>query len=134
MNTLIWIAGGLVAGMLARIVTGTRRRGFIADWALGFLGSVCGSWLLRLLYGELDAGRPAHVITAFGGAIVLVVLGRIARRLLAQAESATQTPTVGELFAGLEVQIHRLSQLERAALDREFEAYLAQVEPFRVAR
>jgi len=37
--------------MLARIVTRGQARGFVADVALGALGSVAGTWLVRLVYG-----------------------------------------------------------------------------------
>ena len=69
MHTLIWIASGLAAGVMARIVTRGRARGLLADTVLGSLGGVTGAWLLRLAYGEVPAGGTAHIATAFLGAV-----------------------------------------------------------------
>jgi uncharacterized membrane protein/uncharacterized membrane protein YeaQ/YmgE (transglycosylase-associated protein family) len=117
MNTLIWIGSGLLAGALARVVTRGRARGFVADAATGALGSVLGTWLLRLLYGVVPAGNAAHLATAFFGALTVVALGRLAREL---ARGASQFAVVDHAtnMLDLEAHIRRLSEFERSVLAR----------------
>src|SRR5262245_61947604 len=85
MHTVIWIVAGAVAGALARLVTRTRWRGYLGDTVLGWLGSISGAWLLRLLYGRDPGGTVGHIATAFGGAVLLITAGRVARWLLPRA-------------------------------------------------
>src|SRR4029450_3711355 len=118
MRTLIWIASGLAAGTLARLTMRSRPRGFLADAVLGLLGSVCGAWLLRLLYGEVSAGGFTHVSTAFFGATVLVASGRLVRHITRGTEIAKQTPAIGDVLADFEARLRRLPELERTALSR----------------
>ena len=117
MHTVIWIVAGAVAGALARLVTRTRWRGYLGDTVLGWLGSISGAWLLRLLYGRDPGGTIGHIATAFGGAVLLITAGRVARWLLPRA------PVTGDIsprtvLENIEARIKRLSDLERTALDR----------------
>jgi uncharacterized membrane protein/uncharacterized membrane protein YeaQ/YmgE (transglycosylase-associated protein family) len=118
MRTLIWIASGLAAGTLARLTMRSRPRGFLADAVLGLLGSVCGAWLLRLLYGEVSAEGITHISTAFFGATVVVATGRLLRHLTRGTEIAKQTPSIGDFIADFEARLRRLPELERTALAR----------------
>ena len=60
MHTVIWILSGLLAGIVARIVTRSRGRGIVADTALGALGSVTGAWVLLAVFGQ----KPANSVGA----------------------------------------------------------------------
>jgi uncharacterized membrane protein/uncharacterized membrane protein YeaQ/YmgE (transglycosylase-associated protein family) len=112
MSTLIWIASVLVAGSLARLVTRSKSRGFFADAALGAVGTVAGAWLLRWGYGGVAPGIAAHGATAFTGAVVLIVLGRLAREL------NERTGHVPQMVVGdLENRLRKLTGSERLALE-----------------
>ena len=115
MHTLIWIASALLAGSLARFLTRSRSRGFVADTALGAVGSVAGAWLLRWAYGGVPAGDIAHAATAITGAVVVIAAGRSLRVLSDQAGARLNTPNVvGEL----DERMRRLSDVERHAMER----------------
>jgi uncharacterized membrane protein/uncharacterized membrane protein YeaQ/YmgE (transglycosylase-associated protein family) len=113
MSTLIWIVSVLVAGSLARLVTRSKSRGFVADAALGAVGTVAGAWLLRWGYGGVAPGIAAHGATAFTGAVVLIVLGRLARDL---SERAGQVPR--KVVFEFEDRLRKLTGSERAALEK----------------
>ena len=127
MHTVIWILSGLLAGVVARMVTRSRGRGIVADTALGALGSVAGAWVLLAVFGHKPANSVAHIATAVGGAILLVGVVRFARMLIRQAEHLAGAHGSG-LFPG-ESQIARLSALERQIVER----VLARVRPPRDA-
>jgi uncharacterized membrane protein YeaQ/YmgE (transglycosylase-associated protein family) len=83
---LYWILLGLVAGALAKyLVPGRDPSGCIVTIVLGIVGAVVGGWLgTRYLgLGEVTAGsfdlRSIGIATI--GAIVLLLLGRLVRRL-----------------------------------------------------
>ena len=116
MHIVIWILSGLLAGVLARMVTRSRGRGIVADTALGALGSVAGAWLLQALFGQTPANSLSHIATAVGGAVVLVGLARFARMLIRRAEQLAGAPETG-LFPG-EGQVARLTALERQFVER----------------
>jgi uncharacterized membrane protein/uncharacterized membrane protein YeaQ/YmgE (transglycosylase-associated protein family) len=116
MHTIIWILSGLLAGVLARMVTRSRGRGIVADTALGALGSVAGAWLLLAVFGQKPANSLSHIATAVGGAVALVGLARVARMLIRQAEHLAGAAATG-MFPG-ESQIERLSALERQVVER----------------
>jgi uncharacterized membrane protein YeaQ/YmgE (transglycosylase-associated protein family) len=83
-----WIVVGLVAGGLARWVTGARKRGCLATIAIGIVGALVGGALYRFATGdeastfdELDLGS---ILVAFLGSVLLLLvleaLGRPSRR------------------------------------------------------
>ena len=116
MHSLIWIASGLAAGALARLVLREQSRGFVGDVVLGALGGITGAWLLRLVHGVQPPGTLAQVLTAMMGAITLVSVGRL---LLIAAHTAGVTSTrVGTTLTDLDVQVRRLTELERTVLAR----------------
>jgi uncharacterized membrane protein/uncharacterized membrane protein YeaQ/YmgE (transglycosylase-associated protein family) len=118
MQILIWIASGLAAGVLARVAVRGRSIGLTGDIVLGGLGSVTGAWLLRIVSGEVAANGVAQIVTAFVGAVLLVAGGRLATGLVRGIGHVTAAPTIGEVLTGLETQMHRLSEVERAVLNR----------------
>ena len=82
---LYWILFGLLAGTLAKfLVPGRDPSGCIITILLGivgaFLGGVIGTWLG---WGTVSSGSfdPRSIGLATLGAIVLLVLGRMLRRL-----------------------------------------------------
>lgn len=114
MHTLIWVASAVLAGMFARFLTRSRSRGFVADTAIGAVGSVTGAWLLRWAYGDVPAGDMAHVATAITGAVGLIAAGRLARVLVEEANTRLKTPNV---LGELEERMRRLTDVERVALE-----------------
>ena len=120
MHLLIWIASGLAAGALARVVLREESRGFVGDAVLGALGSVTGAWLLRAVHGVAPPGSLAPILTAVFGAIALVSAGRL---VLAAARTAGVTTTrvgttLGTTLTDLESQVRRLTDFERTVLVR----------------
>jgi uncharacterized membrane protein/uncharacterized membrane protein YeaQ/YmgE (transglycosylase-associated protein family) len=121
MSTLIWIVSVLVAGSLARLVTRSKSRGFVADAALGAVGTVAGAWLLRWGYGGVAPGIAAHGATAFTGAVALIVLGRLGRGL---SERAGHVPRM--VVGDLEDRLRKLTGAERVALENLLRPRLQQ--------
>jgi uncharacterized membrane protein/uncharacterized membrane protein YeaQ/YmgE (transglycosylase-associated protein family) len=121
MSTLIWIVSVLVAGSLARLVTRSKSRGFMADAALGAVGTVAGAWLLRWGYGGVAPGMAAHGATAFTGAVALILLGRLTRGI---SERAGHVPRM--IVGDLEDRLRKLTGSERAALEHLLRPRLAQ--------
>jgi uncharacterized membrane protein YeaQ/YmgE (transglycosylase-associated protein family) len=83
---LYWILLGLVAGTLAKfLVPGRDPSGCIVTIVLGIVGAFIGGWLGTRFFGwgTVSAGhfdfRSIGIATA--GAIVLLLLGRLVRRL-----------------------------------------------------
>ena len=85
MSILAWIVVGLVAGVLASLVMGGTGYGIIGDIVIGIVGAFIGGWLgTRFVgWGQIAAGefdfRSIGIATV--GAIVLLLLGRLVRRL-----------------------------------------------------
>jgi uncharacterized membrane protein YeaQ/YmgE (transglycosylase-associated protein family) len=53
----------------------------IGNIAIGIVGAFLGSWLLDALHVPLDGGFFRHVITATIGAVVLLVIVGLVRRM-----------------------------------------------------
>lgn len=81
--TLIgWIVFGLVVGLIARaIFPGTQSMGLVATTVLGIVGSILGGLFGSLMSGApLAASHPAGWIGSILGALVVLVLPRLAER------------------------------------------------------
>ncbi|GAC1410273.1 MAG: hypothetical protein NVSMB53_03980 [Gemmatimonadaceae bacterium] len=83
---LYWILLGLVAGSLAKfLVPGRDPSGCIITILLGIVGAFIGGWLGTRFFGwgTVTAGRFdfRSIAIATLGAIVLLLLGRLGRRL-----------------------------------------------------
>ncbi len=79
MDILTWIIVGLVAGVLASLLVGGY--GLIADIVIGIVGAFVGGWLFAQLGVTTPFGGLAGTIfTAFIGAVVLLLILRVARR------------------------------------------------------
>jgi uncharacterized membrane protein/uncharacterized membrane protein YeaQ/YmgE (transglycosylase-associated protein family) len=109
MHIVVWIASGLLAGWLARLATRSGRAGFVADFALGALGSVVGTLLLDMAGGRIPrAGSPAHVAVSVIGAMILVGAERLVRHVARRTGAAT-TPVLQDL----DTYVRRMGDVER---------------------
>ena len=82
---LYWILLGLVAGTLAKfLVPGRDPSGCIVTIVLGIVGAFIGGWIgTRVGWGTVTTGSFdfRSIALATAGAIVLLLLGRVVRRL-----------------------------------------------------
>jgi uncharacterized membrane protein YeaQ/YmgE (transglycosylase-associated protein family) len=81
MDILTWIIVGLVAGVLASFVVGGGY-GLLGDIIIGIIGAFIGGWIFSKMGWHTPFGGLAGTIfVAFIGAIVLLLLLRLIRRL-----------------------------------------------------
>jgi len=77
-SLLVILLVGLVAGWLAgRIVEGGGF-GLIGDIAIGIVGALIGSWLMPRLGIHIASGILSAIIVATVGAVLLLVIVRLA--------------------------------------------------------
>ena len=67
-----YLVVGFLAGAAAALVTGVRRRGCLTTILTGIAGSLVGGYLFR----TFGVTRPGSFLTAFVGAIALLVVLR----------------------------------------------------------
>ena len=80
-TVLVWIVIGAVAGVLAEsMVGGPRRTGLGTAIVIGILGAFIGGWLFSALGISIGGGIIGTIITAFIGAVVLLLIVRGVRR------------------------------------------------------
>ena len=78
---LIWMAIGLVAGWLASRVVGGGY-GVIGDIVLGIVGAFLGGFIFRALHcTRRSEAWPRTIFVAFVGAVALLLLMRLVRRV-----------------------------------------------------
>ncbi len=80
---IIILIVGAIAGWLAGIVVKGRGLGLIGDIVVGILGAFLAGWLLpRLGVGSaLGGGWIGSILFAFIGAVILLLLVRLIRRV-----------------------------------------------------
>jgi uncharacterized membrane protein YeaQ/YmgE (transglycosylase-associated protein family) len=78
---LIWLAVGAVAGLLAGLVVKGGGFGLIGDIIVGIVGAFFGGWLLPRLGINLGVGLVPVIISATIGAVVLLLILRVIRRI-----------------------------------------------------
>jgi uncharacterized membrane protein YeaQ/YmgE (transglycosylase-associated protein family) len=78
-NLLYTLLVGLIAGFLADLVV-KNRFGLIGDLIVGVIGSFIGVWLFRQLGISIGQGLVGEIITAFAGAVLLLVVVNFFRR------------------------------------------------------
>jgi uncharacterized membrane protein YeaQ/YmgE (transglycosylase-associated protein family) len=78
--SLIWfLLIGLIAGWLAGRVMRGGGYGVVGDMIVGVIGAFIGGWLFSRL-GISAGGLLGAIITAFVGAVILILLLRLIRR------------------------------------------------------
>ena len=77
---LTWLAVGLIAGVLADLVVKRIRVGLLGDIIVGILGGLLGGWLASLLNIPIGDTFLYKVLTAFVGAVILLLLLRALSR------------------------------------------------------
>ena len=78
---LLWAVVGLIAGWLASMVVGGGY-GVIGDIIVGVVGAFVGGYLFRQLHLTVPfSGLPGTIFVAFIGAVVLLVVLRLIRRI-----------------------------------------------------
>jgi uncharacterized membrane protein YeaQ/YmgE (transglycosylase-associated protein family) len=81
---LIWMAIGLIAGWLASMAVGGGY-GIIGDMVLGIVGAFLGGLLVRGFHLRTPfRGLASTIFVAFVGAVVLLLLMRLVRRISAR--------------------------------------------------
>lgn len=81
MDILTWLIVGLVAGVLASLVVGGGY-GILGDVVIGIVGAFVGGWLFRQLgWSTPFGGLAGTIFVAFIGAVVLLLLLRLIRRI-----------------------------------------------------
>lgn len=78
---VLWVIVGGIAGLLAEAVVKARRLGLIGAVIVGILGAFIGGWLFGVFGLSVGGGIIAEIITAFIGAVLLLLLLRYARRI-----------------------------------------------------
>jgi uncharacterized membrane protein YeaQ/YmgE (transglycosylase-associated protein family) len=78
---VLWIIIGGIAGLLADAVVKGIKVGLVGAIVVGILGAFIGGWLFGLLNISLGGGILGDILTAFIGAVVLLFILRVLRRL-----------------------------------------------------
>ncbi|MBU4225716.1 MAG: GlsB/YeaQ/YmgE family stress response membrane protein [Chloroflexi bacterium] len=78
---VLWIVVGGIAGLLADAFVRGISVGLVGAIVVGILGAFIGGWVFGILHISPAAGLLGDIITAFIGAVVLLVLLRALRRL-----------------------------------------------------
>ena len=81
MSLLWFLLIGLIAGWLASVITGGSGRGILMDIVIGVIGSYIGGFLFRSLGVASGSVTLGSIIVATIGAIVLVLIMRMFRRM-----------------------------------------------------
>jgi uncharacterized membrane protein YeaQ/YmgE (transglycosylase-associated protein family) len=77
---LLWILVGLVAGFLADAAVGGISTGVVGDIIIGIIGALIGGWLFAQLGIFPGATLLGSILTAFVGAVILLLLLRALQR------------------------------------------------------
>lgn len=83
MGVIGWVVLGLLAGGLARMVTGAPRRGCLATVAVGVLGALIGGALVNAATGTesvIDFNLRSLIVAFLGACLLLLVLQSLERR------------------------------------------------------
>ena len=81
MDFIWFIVIGLVAGWLAGLIMKGGGYGIIGDIVVGLIGSIVGGYLFQAFGMSLGGGLPASLLVATVGAVVLILLLRVLRRV-----------------------------------------------------
>ena len=78
---LIWLLIGAVAGWLAGVIVKGGGFGIFGDIVVGIVGAFAGGWLLPRLGIQLGVGVVSIIASATIGAVVLLLILRLIRRM-----------------------------------------------------
>ena len=78
---LIWLIVGAIAGWLAGLIVKGYGFGLVGNVILGIVGALLGGWLFAQLNIVIMPGIIGTIIAATVGAIVLLLLVRVLRRV-----------------------------------------------------
>jgi len=79
-DVVFWVIVGGLAGVLADLVVKGSRLDLVSAIAVGIVGGLLGGWLFRTLRISAGSGFVGNLLTAFAGAVVLLLLVRALRR------------------------------------------------------
>lgn len=79
-GVIAWMIVGSLAGWLAGMITRARAFGCLGNIVIGLVGAALGGFLVSLLDVSGQAGFWGSVAVATLGAIVLLILARLAGR------------------------------------------------------
>ena len=71
---VLWIVVGGIAGFLADAVVAGTRLGVLESIVVGILGAFVGGWLFAQLGAFPGGGLLGQILTAFVGAVILLVI------------------------------------------------------------
>lgn len=77
---IFWILIGAVAGWLAGTLMKGGGFGLLMDIVLGVVGAFVGGWLAGVLGIHIGAGWLGSLITATGGAVLVLFAARLIKR------------------------------------------------------
>ena len=81
MNNVVWILFGAIAGWLAGLIMGDRRRGWLGNILVGVLGSALGGFVASLLgFGGVDGFNLYSLLVAVAGACLLLWIYNLIQR------------------------------------------------------
>jgi uncharacterized membrane protein YeaQ/YmgE (transglycosylase-associated protein family) len=82
MGLLAWIVLGLIAGALAKVATGSDRRGCLFTLVIGILGAVLGGLLFNAVgaRGVTEFSLWSILVAFVGASLLLLVLQAVTRR------------------------------------------------------
>ena len=78
---IIWLLVGAIAGWLAGVLVKGGGFGLVGDIVVGIIGAFVGGWLLPRLGIWFGEGIVPVIITATIGAVVLLLILRLIRRI-----------------------------------------------------
>ncbi len=83
MGVLSWIVVGLIAGFLAGLVVKGGGFGLIGDIIVGVVGGMLGGWLAGSVFhvGDITGINLPSILIAFAGAVILLLIIRLIRRV-----------------------------------------------------
>jgi uncharacterized membrane protein YeaQ/YmgE (transglycosylase-associated protein family) len=78
---IIWLIVGAIAGWLAGVVVRGGGFGLVGDIVVGIIGAFIAGWLFPRMGFHLAVGTVGIIIDAAIGAIVLLIIIRLIRRI-----------------------------------------------------
>jgi uncharacterized membrane protein YeaQ/YmgE (transglycosylase-associated protein family) len=84
----IWLVIGAVAGLLASLIVKVGSFGLIGDVIVGLVGAAIAGYLLPRVGIYIGAGFVPEVINAVIGAVILLLVARLAKGMTTKSASA----------------------------------------------